>query len=502
MPARLTLPRLRTRPGPAERADRARRVPRPLALLLATVACFGLAWALLVPPWQAPDTPSHYAYVESLAARGALPGEKGRSTQSSDQTAADVAVGATRIAFAAPTDQPSWDPAVDRAYRRAAGHLSRSDGGGPNLTAINPPLYYLFAGAGYLAASGGDTFDRLGAIQISGVLLLLLTVTAVWLLVGEVLGPQRPAQLLAGALAGLEPMQTFISTSVNPDALLIPLWSLALWLGARVISRNAQRRDAVALCAVTAAAILTKATSYALLPGVVLAIFLGWRHRPVRDRRELLRTAGPALAVLAVPVLAWVIVTTALGRSAVNTVTAPPGTHPLPFSITQFVSYVWQFYLPRLPTMRPSPLTGELPLYHLWLRQAWGAFGWLDVGMPAWVYTVVTGVIAVILVAAAAVVARFRDRLRLELLGFFALVTVSLLAGLHLTEYRSILAHTGAVIQGRYILPLIGLLGLAVGLVVSRLPARRRALVCVPVLAGLMLLQLVALAAIATAYYA
>ena len=75
-------------------------------------------------------------------------------------------------------------------------------------------------------------------------------------------------------------MATFMSTAVNPDALLITLWTFALWLGARVINRRAPSRDAIALCGVTAAAILTKATSYALVVPVLLALFIGWRRRP------------------------------------------------------------------------------------------------------------------------------------------------------------------------------------------------------------------------------
>ena len=223
------------------------------------VAIFGVAWALLVPPWQSPDTPSHYAYSESLAARLALPGVKGRPEVSSNQVAADQAVGASRIAFFTPQGaQPSWNPSIDRAYRRVAPHLSRSDGGGPNTAAVNPPLYYLYSDVGYWAAIGGDAFDRLYTMQIWDVLLLLATVIGVWLLTGEVLGPRRPAQLAAAAIAGLEPMETFISTSITPDALMVPLWTFALWLGARVIIRACRRRDAVALCALTAAAILTK----------------------------------------------------------------------------------------------------------------------------------------------------------------------------------------------------------------------------------------------------
>src|ERR1035437_10418103 len=80
-------------------------------------------------------------------------------------------------------------------------------------------------------------------------------------------------------------METLFSTSVNPDGMMVTLWTWAMWLGARVINRAAPRRDAVALCAVTAAAVLTKATSYALVPPTLLALVIGWRRGPADPRR-------------------------------------------------------------------------------------------------------------------------------------------------------------------------------------------------------------------------
>jgi 4-amino-4-deoxy-L-arabinose transferase-like glycosyltransferase len=476
-------------------------VPASLAMLLVVVAVFGVAWALIVPPWQAPDTPSHFAYVESIAARHALPGVDGRPGFSRDQTAADNAVGAGRIAFDAAEARPSWDPAADRAYRAAAGSLPRSDGGGPNAAAVNPPLYYLYAAIAYDAMIGGDEFDRLYAIQLWGVLLLLAAVIAAWLLAGEVLGPRQLPTLITAAVVGLLPMQTFICTSVTVDALLIPLWTFALWLGARVITRAARRRDAIALCAVTAAAILTKATSYALVPAVLLALVLGWRHRDAEERRALRATVGPALAALVLPVLLWVGSATALGRSAINTVEPAPGTHPKAFMPTQFLSYLWQFYFPRPPFLKPFRTTADLPLWDVWIGEGWGAFGWLDVRMVGWIYTVLATITGAVAILGATILVRMRTRLQAELIAFFALALAALLLGLHVTEYRSIIADSGPVIQGRYALPLVALFGLAVGLIVSRVPLRARGAVSAVIVAALLVLQVLALATVARAYY-
>jgi hypothetical protein len=87
------------------------------------------------------------------------------------------------------------------------------------------------------------------------------------------------------------------------------------------------------------------------------------------------------------------------------------------------------------------------------------------------------------------------------MLAFFALVLVALLGLLHITEYRSIIAGKGPILQGRYLLPVIGLLGLAVGLIVARIPVRARPSACAVVLAGLLAWQAISLVSVIRAYY-
>jgi hypothetical protein len=102
---------------------------------------------------------------------------------------------------------------------------------------------------------------------------------------------------------------------------------------------------------------------------------------------------------------------------------------------------------------------------------------------------------------AAVVLARHRSRQRLELLAFLALALGSLLLLLHITSYRVIIAGGGAFLQGRYVLPAIGIAGLVAGLLVARVPARWRGAACGALLAGLLVLQVLSLATIARQYY-
>lgn len=474
--------------------------PRSLSCVLIVVAIVGLAWALLVPPWQSPDELAHFAYAQSLAEGFALPGTPGRPVQSSDLNFADAAVGASRGAFFPRFSPPAWSRADATAYARGESTPhppSRTDGGGPSTATGNPPLYYLFAGLGSRIDHGGTGFGRLYTVRILGVLLLLLSTLGAWLLAGEVFARRRLAQLTCAATAGLVPMATFMSTNVNPDAMLITTWTWALWLGARVINRRGHLADVIALFAVTAAAILAKATSYALVAPVLLAVLAGWRRQPAEQRRAASGRLALSGLVLAVPVLGWVALAHTLGGTTISSVSS--GGHA--FNVRQFLSYLWQFYLPRLSFLTPFRTTPGLPVYDIWVREATGVFGWADVYLPPFVYPVVGWLSAGLGLGVIALRMRIRGHRSLALLGFFGLCVVALLGLLHITEYRVLIGGGGQFLQGRYLLPLVALLGLSFAWIVIRLPTRVRPPACALVLAGLLALQALSLGTVLEAYY-
>lgn len=164
-----------------------RRVPVPLVALLGAVAIIGVAWAFFVPPWQSPDETTHFAYVETLAERFALPGDAKRPPYSTDQLLAISRSNADQVA-AVPATKPEWSKAAYESWRKASdklGEPSRKNGGGPISSSSNPPAYYLYAAIPYRIAHGGNIFDRLYLMRLWSVLLLLVTTTATWLLAGS-----------------------------------------------------------------------------------------------------------------------------------------------------------------------------------------------------------------------------------------------------------------------------------------------------------------------------
>jgi 4-amino-4-deoxy-L-arabinose transferase-like glycosyltransferase len=485
-------------------AGRRRRPPAALVALLAATFVLAMAWALVTPAFQSPDEQSHFGYVQSLVEGPGLPGKAGRPLFSSEQMLAAAQSNADQAA-AQPDVKMEWSPLVYERWRAADAALpagARGDGGGPNPASSNPPLYYLVEAPAYAAASGGDVFDRLLAMRIVSLLWLLVTVTAVWLLAGEVFGRDRLLQLVAASVAGLAPMMSFLSASVTPDAMMLALWSLVLWLGVRILRCGLTWPLALALCGLAGAAGCVKATSYALIPAALFVLAMGlWRLRP-RHAGPTLAAAAAGAAGLALTLGVWHVVANAAERATSAQFSAATSTEG-GLDVRFLLSYVWQFYLPRLPFQGDVfPDINSLPLDAIWLQGAWGSFGWLDVNLPPMLYDVLIAVTAIVVVAAAVTLWRTRRTTDWAVAVFFAGATIALLAGLHWTEFRAIERGGGTLNQGRYLLPLVGIAGLAVVQALRLLPQRLRPHGAAVVTGGLLAPQLLALGLMLDRFYA
>ncbi|HEX8856958.1 MAG TPA: DUF2142 domain-containing protein [Thermoleophilaceae bacterium] len=488
-------------------------MPAPLALLLAVVALFCLAWVLIVPAGQVPDEEMHLQYALTLAERGELPGH-GPNGFSTQQWTAEVATNWERMP-GAPERKPPWTNGEYEKWKAADAALppgSKSNGGGYIWQGDNPPLYYGYEAAAYHASPGRGFFDRLYFMRVMSALWVLVTATGAWLLAGEIFGRDRPLQLVAAGFAGLLPMVDFVSSGVNPDAMLYAFWSVAFWLGARILRRGLTVRDGVALCALVGVAFAEKSTSIALIPPMLLALAVGWR-RLSRTRPQARRVATVAvlvsLAAFAVPAGAWVVTAKALDRPITNRAPHYVG-KPAPQLTSiqtdrQFLSYVWQFYLPRLPFMQPIPLLGSGgdKLYRVWVSQVWGNFGWQEVNFPPWAYKGFAALSVLLLAggAAAALRARRRGHFDLAIAAYFALAIVSLLFLLHWAEYTIMSLEGIAFNQGRYLLPLVALGGVVVAACVSLLRPSLRTPATGVVLGSLVVLQLFSLGLVVERYF-
>jgi hypothetical protein len=141
-------------------------------------------------------------------------------------------------------------------------------------------------------------------------------------------------------------------------------------------------------------------------------------------------------------------------------------------------------------------------VYDIWLKGGWAAFGWLEIKFPGAVYVLLAILTLAILAGAVVAIVRAWPLIDLALAAAFALAVVTLFAGLHWTEFRTLIGGSGPFTQGRYLLPLIALMGAAAAAAVSVLPARRQPVAAAALLGGLVVLQVASLGIVLGRFYA
>jgi 4-amino-4-deoxy-L-arabinose transferase-like glycosyltransferase len=480
-----------------------RRVPPPLALLLVVVAVFGAMWVLIVPAWGAPDEDAHFAYTASLADLGRLPGGEGNAVSREQRQSMDYTNTDATTFF--PYAKPEWSAVAEREWRANSRSADRRDGGGVGAASSYPPAYYLFATIPYKIAGKSDVLTRVYTVRAASLLWLLVATTAAWLLAGEVFGRRRPLQLVTAAT--------------------VALWALSTWLGASLALRGPSLWRAVALAFCVGLAVVTKTTALALIPPALIALaFAAWPLRRRIPVRRVVAVAGVAVAFL-IPVGTWYAVANHSGRPAWEQTQVVSGnTKPEEGKVARtssprlFASYMWQYYLPRLPFMTKArnifPVISSYPAAQVWLGSGWAVFGWVNVWFPNWVYYIFLGV--VILIAAGLLAtargrqARRRDpsrritlaNPRVRLAVFVTAMVGLLWAGLHWTDYKLYINQEAPFLQGRYLLPVAPLLALLVAQATRALPKRWRTAGQGAILGGLIVFQVACLGLVAARYYA
>jgi 4-amino-4-deoxy-L-arabinose transferase-like glycosyltransferase len=463
-----------------------------------------ITWACVVPAFQVPDEQVHFSYVQSLVERQTLPGDPSRPPYSTQMLEAMAAVNSDQVASQIRV-KPEWSDFTEQAWEAGEEQSARNDGGGPNPAETYPPVSYLWMGLGYGLASTGSVFDMLLGARLMSALWLPITVLGTWLLAGEVFGRRRLLQIAAAGVPAFAPMVAFMTGGVNPDGMLYAIWALALWLGVRAIRRNAPATDAAAFFALVGLACVIKTMSIALLPGACLvAVLCGWMRR--HCVWDVARLAAATLVPLALTLGLWVIVARLSDRPAAGQVTQVTQATGVATgsSAREFLSYLWQFYLPKTPVQNayPFPSGSGLPLIDVWITYGWAAFGWLEVKFSGWVYWLLTGLTAALALGAAAALVRARRRLDLRVVAFLALVFVALVGGLHWTDYTQLESGARGFMQTRYLFPIIALFGVAFAGALSLVPVRQRPTAVAVMIAALLVFHLLSLGLVLQRFYA
>jgi 4-amino-4-deoxy-L-arabinose transferase-like glycosyltransferase len=319
----------------------------------------------------------------------------------------------------------------------------------------------------YAAGESLDIFGRLWLMRLLSALLAAATAGCVFLFAREMLPSVSWGGLVAGLAVAFEPMFAEIGGAVNNDNLLFLFASLELYLLARALRRGVTFRSAGAIGAALGAGIVAKPTMYALVPvALAVVLFVLLRDRPL-GRAGYASAAAAAGSLGALVVVDYVAFSGSSDASTLGqTSGGAAGGHG--FQLREFLSYLWQWYFPKLPFMHDivSALPGYhggLPVYRVYFEGFWASFGHLETTFPGWVYGVLAGVSVAALVLVAVAVYRAREPLGVILpklaLAVAALVAVALLVNLR--SYLAFVQSNQLFAQGRYLLMVIGVFGVA-----------------------------------------
>jgi hypothetical protein len=461
-------------------------------------------WSLVTPPFQAPDEAAHYAYVESIVERGKLPdtspklGGGGSYTLGLALAIEQTALGVVQN----PAARPAWTKAEEQQWRSADSALGArrdDDGGGYTTVAAYSPLYYGVEALPYAAGEG--IFTRLWLMRLLSGLMIAGAAAFAFLFARESLPSVSWAAPVAGLAAAFEPMLGFIGGAVNNDALLILLATAELYLLARALRRGLDVRLAVAIGAVLAVGIVAKPNMLALVPAAMLALaWLLWRDRARgTEPAALLRLGGAAVGAAALILGVRYAVfprQEAIGATLTQT---PTGRS---FSLNDFLTYTWQWYLPPLPFMEDK-FAGPPPAYDVFFKGFWANFGHLDTKFDPGVYRVLlaASVAGVGLIAAALFQHRSTARqwAPRALLAGLAVAGLALL--INLRSYLALIQAELPFAQGRYLLPAIAVFGLAVAVAALGTGRRRGSVAGTALVTAIGAFNLFSLGLVLTRYY-
>jgi hypothetical protein len=461
-------PGRRSRPRPSGRKLSAsvlhalRAVPTT-AWVCALIACLNaVCWSVISPPFQVPDEPAHFAYVQRLAETGSLAMAHGEVFPSAEQAILKDLHNASVL------EHPAVGTISSEAAQRTLEHdlalpYERTGSADAGVAASEPPLYYALETIPYGFGSGGTLLDRLAMMRLLSALMGALTAFFAYLFLREALPAVPWAWTVGGLGVALMPLLGMMSGAVNPDALLFAVSAALFYCLARGFRRGTTPGLAAALGAVLAIGFLTKLNFLGLLPGALLGLLVLCVREARTSRQRALRCLGIALGVGGSPIILYICVNVLSGRPAVGVVAdalARTGAHG---SILKEISYIWQFYLPRLPGM--TPYFRGFPTTRLdWFNGMVGLYGWLDTAFPRWVYSaalIPAGAIAVLFVNA---LVKSRHALRARLVEFLVYLAMSLGVLLIIGADDYLHKIPGEYAEPRYALPMLALWGAVLAL--------------------------------------
>jgi hypothetical protein len=302
-------------------------------------------------------------------------------------------------------------------------------------------------------------------MRISSALLGALVVLFTFLLARELMPGRLWLAVLAALLVAYQPMYASISGAVNNDVGINAAAAALELLLIRILRREITIPSA-ALCGALLLALPnikgTGTSLYAVAAPVLLVVL--WRHHARSDVPAWLAlVAAAALTAGLSSILVSDLRPASSGGGSAAISSSASAVDQAFHNIPDFLAYLWQVFLPRLPFMTPHFPSAHYPAFVIFVQHGWATFGSYTVSFPRWVEVVILVVMLVAIPAGALGAWRERAWLRAHWLELFVLVAipVAVIVGFEAAYYTPGIRPNIAEV-GRYAFPAIAPLAILV----------------------------------------
>jgi hypothetical protein len=206
---------------------------------------------------------------------------------------------------------------------------------------------------------------------------------------------------------------------------------------------------------------------------VILGLIVLALRAPKSSRAGAYRALALGLVLALAPVGLYAVINLFSNHAGLGVVTSGINLTTGHGSLGGELSYIWQFYLPRLPGMA-TDFPGLSPIHQIWFDRSVGLYGWLDTPFPVWVenLALIPAALLTILGIRALVTLRATLRRRLLELAVYSVMGLGVLILVGSDSYLGFPGQAGTYGEPRYLLPMLPLIG--AGLALSARGAGRR----------------------------
>ncbi len=415
-------------------------------LLIIFILLNAITWSLIVPLWHFPDEQAHFGQVAFIVEKGRSPNINDDNDLTEEIYISEQLLGTVRDKMGNnkftfhPEYRIEYSNTIIGNYEASIAALAKTKARSNFMhreATRYPLLYYLPASFIYKLFYASDLFMRVFMVRFWSVFLFMGTIFFVYRLGQLIFSKDKLSGLILPVLVGFQPMMVFANVGVNSDALGNLLFTIFIFLCARLIIRGLKIKEIMSLFIITALSIYTKPQFIIIIPILlVLAMFIFLRDFAKRNYILIFLFFGFILLFF------WYLIINPL-RGYTSLV--------LFFferlDIPSLIKFSWEYTL-------PHSVREVLPWY-------WGIYNWLGVTYPRLVHRIINRILLISFIGLLLLIYKlFKKKLwyerRIQAVIFLTFISLFYFIAISFYDWMSWYTQKYQLgVQGRYFFPVI-----------------------------------------------